>query len=263
MLPLRAALVALGLVLASGCSSPEGDLQPAATVESPIAFGALDATHTAVVALLSPVGTTQLQQCTGSVVRVSGGQGTVLTAAHCCNTFIPTVVVAASSYVGGKQSLGGGTPQPPSYAVVPGSVYYDALYAQDSGLDHDFCMLAFSGARQACPRSRFRRAPTASSWGRSSSTSATASPRAAATAQRMSGTDAVDQQLTPLLFLRFSQGGPDSTPGTCDGDSGGPSLLPATAAQAQQKSWRPVVRKRRVLRSDDLRCGEPRVLRDG
>jgi hypothetical protein len=50
---------------------------------------------------------------------------------------------------------------------------------------------------------------------------------------RMAGTDTVTGPLTSGT-LQFAQGGDADIPGTCDGDSGGPSLLPATASQAQQ-----------------------------
>ena len=98
------------------------------------------------VALLAPAGGNLLQECTGSLVRVTGSTGYVLTAAHCCNSHVPDTVVASSNYTVGGQYVGAGTPVPPVYRVVPGSVYYDSLYAQDSGLDHDFCMMQFSGA---------------------------------------------------------------------------------------------------------------------
>jgi hypothetical protein len=226
------AWAALGPLLASGCSQPFGP-ETSAAISSPIAFGTLDSAHTAVVALLSPVGTTQIQECTGSVVQVKGGNGYVLTAAHCCNKYPPTVVVLSSSYVVGEQYVGGTPPQPPAYAVVPGSVYYDGLYSQHSGVDHDFCMMRFSGAQAGTATLALPSTSDGLSLGASIQHVGYGVTESGANPNRRSGTDVLDLQLT-ATYLEFSQGGPDATPGTCDGDSGGPSLLPAGASQSGQ-----------------------------
>jgi hypothetical protein len=227
------ACIALGAILGSGCTLPVGDDTAVGSVSSPIAYGSLDTTHTAVVALLSPVGTTQVQECTGSIVGVSGGVGSVLTAAHCCNTYPPTVVVVSSSYVAGEQYISGGTPAPPAYRVVAGSVYYDALYSQDMELDHDFCMLKFAGAPANTATLALPSATDGLGLGSEIEHVGYGQTQNGSNSNRMAGIDTVDEALTPLV-IEFSQGGPDATPGTCDGDSGGPSLLPATAAQAEQ-----------------------------
>jgi hypothetical protein len=234
-------LAALATMAGSGCTLPVGTASdPVATpdpevrsVSSPIAFGTLDTAHTAVVALLAPAGGNLLQECTGSLVRVTGTTGYVLTAAHCCNAHIPDTVVASSNYTVGEQYVGAGTPVPPVYRVVPGSVYYDSLYAQDSNLDHDFCMLQFSGASSSLATLALPSTNDGLSLGASIQHIGYGLTENGSNADRRAGTDAIDQQLTPLA-VRFSQGGAGSIPGTCDGDSGGPSLFPASAGQSSQ-----------------------------
>jgi hypothetical protein len=219
--------------LTVGCSAPDVEDGRLGATQSPIAYGTLDASHTAVAAVLSPVNSSEFQECTGSIVAVTGGQGYVLTAAHCCNAFVPTVVVASSDYSTGEAALGGATPVPPVYGVVPGSVYYDAQY--DGAGGHDFCLLKFAGAGAgvatlALPASSSDGLQVGSQvehigFGITDSTTSNT--------QRRTAIDSVDLQLTNLL-IEFSQGGPNHIPGTCAGDSGGPTLLPAGVAQAQQ-----------------------------
>jgi hypothetical protein len=230
------ATIALCAAVGSGCSTTRDG--PIASLGSPIAYGTADTTHTAVVALLSPVNGTELQECSGSVVGVSGGHGFVLTAAHCCNTYPPTVVVLSSNYTVGEQYINPdgstGATQPPVYPVVAGSVSYDPQYAADSELDHDFCVLQFSGA----PSGTATLALPSASDGLQLDDAIEhlgygATADAGANAVRRTGTDTVNLELTSLI-MEWGQGGGDATPGTCDGDSGGPALLPAAAAQAQQ-----------------------------
>jgi hypothetical protein len=234
--PMRPAAVfcALGALLLISCSSPAPDPGALARSQSPIAYGNSDTAnpHTAVVAVLSPVSGTELQECSGSIVQVTGGIGYVLTAAHCCNAYAPTVVVAANNYVVGEEYVSGGTPVPPVYPIVAGSVQSDSLY---NGSDHDFCMLKFSGAPAGMPTLAL---PPASGDGLQlgdliehigfgvTDTNNTNSVR-------RTGTDTLNLDLTPLI-LEFSQGGTTDIPGTCEGDSGGPSLLPAGVPQSQQ-----------------------------
>jgi hypothetical protein len=230
---LARACIALGALALFACSGPKPDRSAVARISSPIAYGSPDTAHTAVVAVLAPVGTTELQECTGSIVQVTGSTGYVLTAAHCCNMYIPTVVVAATDYTVGETYLCGGTPVPPVYSVVPESVYHDARYA-DPGTDYDFCMLKFSGATKematlALPSSTsdgLQVGSAAEHLGYGETESSTTS------SVRRTGTDAVTA-LTPTA-VTFDQGGPTHIPGTCDGDSGGPALVPAGAPEAQQ-----------------------------
>jgi trypsin len=214
-----------------GCSGTSPDRSLVAKIESPIAYGTLDTVHTAVVAVLAPAGTTELAECGASIVQISGTTGYVLTAAHCCNLYVPTLVVVSNDYSVGEQYLSGATPAPPVYAVVAGSVYYDAHY---NGNDHDFCMLQFSGATGsmstvALPTSADDGLQVGSEIEHIGFGQTTTNP---ANASRFAGTDAVGA-LTNVA-VEFNQGGSTDIPGTCDGDSGGPSLLPAGVAQAQQ-----------------------------
>jgi Trypsin len=231
-IPLGIAL--LGASTAAGCSARGADEGRAATIRSPIAFGTLDTTHSAVVAVLSLAVGGDFEECTGSLVAVTGGNGYVLTAAHCCNSgFPPAVVVASSDYSAGEAFLSGGTPTPPAFAVVPGSIYADAAYDQEGG--HDFCMLKFAGAGSpmatlALPASAsdglaLGKAIEHVGFGITETTTNNT--------QRRTGTGTLDQELTPT-FLEFSQGGASRVPGTCEGDSGGPTLLPAGVSQSQQ-----------------------------
>jgi secreted trypsin-like serine protease len=223
----------LGVRFVAGCSGNGVGAERVGATRSPIAYGTLDTRHTAVVALLSPVGTSELQECSGSIVAVTGGEGYVLTAAHCCNTYPPTIVVASNDYTVGEAYLSGGVPAAPVYAVVRGSVYYDASYDNAGG--HDFCMLRFAGAGTGLATLEL---PTSASDGLQLGSQLEhvgfgITDTTTMNTQRRAGTDSLDQELTSLL-LQFSQGGANHVAGTCEGDSGGPSLVPAGAAQSQQ-----------------------------
>jgi hypothetical protein len=231
---MRAVLGAIALyaVAGSGCSAPAGG--PVASLRSPIAYGTADTAHTAVVALLSPVGSTELQECSGSVVAVNGSKGVVLTAAHCCNQYPPTLVVLANDYSPGEQYLSGGTPEPPTYPVVAGSVSFDPQYATDDGLDHDFCLLQFSGAPASTATLMLPSATDGLAlndaidhvgYGQTNTSNTNSTRRI--------GADTVNLELTSLI-LEWGQGGGGDTPGTCDGDSGGPALSPSGVAQGRQ-----------------------------
>ncbi|HXX70326.1 MAG TPA: trypsin-like serine protease [Polyangiaceae bacterium] len=226
----RVACALLGCTASSAPSATTGG--PTASRSGAIAYGTADTTHTAVVAVLAPVGTTELEECTGTIVQVENGNGFVLTAAHCCNTYVPTVIVASENYAVGEQYVLGGTPVPPVYGVVPSSVYYDALY---DGADHDFCMLQFSGATTSTPTIAL---PSSSGDGLELGSAVEhvgygETQTSTTNTLRRTGTDTINDALTPLI-VAFGQGGADDVPGTCDGDSGGPSLFPAGVAQSEQ-----------------------------
>jgi hypothetical protein len=228
---LAAAAVAL---TGAGCSGPLPGSDPVGRTSERIAFGSADSAHTAVVALLAPAGPGFLQECSGSIVQVKNGNGYVLTAAHCCNQYVPNVVVVSSDFTVGEQYVAGGTPVPPSHAVVSGSVYYDSLY-NGAGTDHDFCMLEFSGATAGTASLAL---PAASGDGLQLGSPIEhigygLTETGTSNTQRRTGTDTIDVALTPSL-VEFTQGGANRVPGTCEGDSGGPSLLPAGVPQSQQ-----------------------------
>lgn len=96
---LTTALGALGLVVAvTGCSSQMPvDPQETSSVASPIIGGAADTTHDAVVAIISQQGN-QAGACTGTIVKVNGQVGYVLTAAHCVSPIAPTIVLMGDDY---------------------------------------------------------------------------------------------------------------------------------------------------------------------
>jgi hypothetical protein len=217
-------------LLACGGSEPDRELVRA--TQSRIAYGAADSVHTAVVAVLSPVGSNSVQECSGSIVKVANGNGYVLTAAHCCNTYAPTVVVVSNDYSVGEQYVFAPPPLPPAYPVVSGSAYYDSLF---NATDHDFCMLKFSGASAAMG---VLAVPSSSADGLQLGVPIEhigfgVTEDSGSNTQRRTGSDTLDVALTSTL-IEFSQGGTGLIPGTCAGDSGGPTLLPAGAPQAQQ-----------------------------
>jgi hypothetical protein len=218
-----------------GCESPTPDASLVAKIERPIAYGNADTqdAHTAVVAVLSPVNSQSFQECTGSIVQVQNTSGYVLTAAHCCNAYVPTVVVVNRDYSIGENAVFGGSFSPPA-PVVAGSVYYDPLYPTSGGQDHDFCMLQFSGATSETATLAL---PLASGDGLALGSAIEhigfgQTDESTTNSVRRTGTDLVDALSD--FALQFSQGGPDQVSGTCDGDSGGPSLFPAGAPQASQ-----------------------------
>src|SRR5262249_49675486 len=129
----------------AGCSSASPVDGPVGKAGEAIAFGTADSGHTAVVAVLAPGGGQSFSECSGSIVKMSGGKADVLTAAHCCDMGAPTIVVAASDYTVGEQALFGGPANPPVYQIDQSSIYFDAQFnINDLPAGHDFCMFKFA-----------------------------------------------------------------------------------------------------------------------
>jgi MYXO-CTERM domain-containing protein len=232
-------LIAAGCAPAPGAGASDGPLEE---TKGAIAYGTSDGTkHTAVVALLADAGGGSFTECSGSIVQVKNGQAYVLTAAHCCKDGAPTIVVAGNDYSVGEQYIFGGNPQPPSYKVTAGSAYWDTLYNQ---YDHDFCMLKFaiSGnvATLALPASCSSDGVANGAqlehvgFGMTQNDNPTpGNPNPVGNSGRRTGTDSVSS--FDSTTVSYNQGGGAQIPGTCEGDSGGPALIPAGVAQAQQK----------------------------
>lgn len=126
----------LGSLVVAGCSNEPlpSPFERVATADGEIIGGSPDNTHTAVVAVL-----TGQSECTGTIIKVSGSNGYVLTAAHCCNdpSDQPEQVALGLDYTNATYKN-----------VIAASVTPDPGY---NGNTHDFCMLQFSGASGATP----------------------------------------------------------------------------------------------------------------
>jgi hypothetical protein len=230
-----ACLAAAGSFLFWGCGAPPvgGDSEGAVAASSgEISFGTPDTTHPGVVVVLSPA-----IQCSGAIVQVKpGGTAYVLTAAHCCAGPVSTV---PTTIVVGQDAA---SPSATVYQVDVRSVYYDAGYA-GTATPFDFCMLTFAGAGAG---TQVLALPSASGDGLSIGAAVehvgygiTAPPLNENNTRRFHGTDAADMPsiagtVSFANQFTYSTAGPGNTPGTCPGDSGGPSLFPAGVSATSQ-----------------------------
>src|SRR5262245_57688705 len=114
----------LGLVALFGCAQPAPDpAEDPGSADDSIINGTQDNVHTAVVALF-----TQTSECTGTILQVKGGNGYVLTAAHCCEPGDPPQWVVTGVDYNNPTAV---------YGVVAGSVARDPNY-NPPPLTHDF-----------------------------------------------------------------------------------------------------------------------------
>ena len=235
-------LVAGSIVVVASCSSSPTSRELVGKTRSAIIGGTTDTTHSAVVAILADAGGNSFDECSGSIVQVKNGVGYVLTAAHCCGgeptnpNISPSIIVEASDYGPYEADIGNSNPAAPAYPVIPGSIAWDKGYTTSNQLAYDFCMLQFSGASASTPVLNL---PTSTSDGLSVGVSVEY-VGFGITSETQSGmnnslryhvTSTVDQQVTSLV-IKYSEGG--GRGGPCSGDSGGPALLPAGAAQSSQ-----------------------------
>ena len=219
---------------AGGPGAPDGRLGAS---QSAIAYGSADSTHTAVVALLGNAGGSSFAECSGTIVQVKNGQAYVLTAGHCCDKTVPSVVVMSNDYSVGEQYIFGGTPAPPAYAVTAGSVYFDSKYdpnATNPPSSYDFCMLKFAAPANAAVIPVAQPGQDGLSLGvQVEHVGFGVTDTSTSNSGRRTGTAPVDLSLT-ATDLKSSQGGSGLIQGVCEGDSGGPALVPAGAMPSQQ-----------------------------
>ena len=228
-----AGLVVVPLML--GCSSElvSRSERPAGQAASPIYYGTKDTTHTGVVALITDEGSSGISVCSGTLVQVKSNVGYVLTAAHCCNgSTKPGLVVMANDYADYAGYVGWTTPPKPAYPVVSGSVVWDTRFT-GAGSPYDLCMLKFTGATTAMQVIPVATSPDGLAgnvqiehvgYGKTE--------RDSNNSIRYHATNKIDRGLTSRE-ITYSEG--NGVGGPCEGDSGGPALLPAGAAPASQK----------------------------
>lgn len=208
----------------SCASSPdaEGDLagEPTELADDAIINGTQDNAHTAVVTVVAQQGL-----CTGTVVKLSGSTGFVLTAAHCCTAQDPPQQVWTGVDYNNPTN---------AYNVVPGSVTPDPLY---NGQTHDFCMLKFSGAPPNMPVIPAMM-PAEDNLQVGTSVEFVGYG-IAGTPQNHNVNNSIRNHLTGslskvnALTVEYNQQGNNGGP--CNGDSGGPALTPPNVAQSTQR----------------------------
>jgi MYXO-CTERM domain-containing protein len=230
--PTCLALAALAL---AGCSSaPQALDGPTAETQSRIVYGTADTTHTAVVALLNPDGG-GYDECSGTIVQVANGIASVLTAAHCCNDTQPTIVIMSSDYSVGVPYINSSNPPAPTYAVITSSVQYDPGYNGNAAAPiDDFCMLQFN-APASTPVIPVATGNDGLAVGTTVEYVGFGTTQNNQDNTLRNHASAPVDQLVTTTYFQYTEGGSTHIGGPCEGDSGGPALLPAGAPQAQQK----------------------------
>ena len=205
---LSASVTAVACIEGSQESAPR-EKEKDVAASSPIINGQLDTTHDAVVAVLG-----NDFSCSGTIIQVAGGQGYVLTAAHCCNPGDePTFVVIGPDYQTGD-----------GFNVVPGSVARDGCYTDCAGSTDDVCMLRFSGADGSTPVIPAMSPATDALAINTQVTyvgyGITSSPPGGFNHKRRFVTKSIGS--LDAYFIEYADPG---SSGTCEGDSGGPGLV--------------------------------------
>jgi len=116
--------------------APEPPNEGVAGSASPIINGSLDTTTKAAVWLLDE---SQGGSCTGTIVKVDGNTGYVLTAAHCSSI---DYVIVANDY---QDCFGQGDPGCEAVFQVTQQIYHPN-WTGDAGNGYDYSMIRFSGA---------------------------------------------------------------------------------------------------------------------
>ena len=225
-------VIALGVA----CSAPSQSDGPVGSSSSPIVYGTADTAnpHTAVVALLAPDGS-GYDQCSGTIIQVKAGLATVLTAAHCCNNTQPSIVVMSNDYSGSVNYISSSSPPAPAYAVIASSVKFDPSYnGSASAPIDDFCLLQFNAPAGtpsipvAVGTDGLAVGSKVDYVGFGVTTDATNNSN---TIRNIASNVTVNTAVTANTFSCTEGNG---IGGPCEGDSGGPALVPPGVPQAQQ-----------------------------
>jgi hypothetical protein len=222
---------AFACLVITGC--PERTMEGTAEAPAPMINGQVDATHEAVVNLLSANGK---QQCTGTIVQVKNGFAYVLTAGHCCKGAPRLKFVNPSSSdvfpaFGLSPIIGKPVVDPCIREDVPQSFAFGIKVPE-----HDFCMLRFEADPNITP---FIPVATGADGLGSSSTvtvdelgfgKTTPDAGSGSMVRKRTTADVLPGDVTKNVFVTHSNGGI-----LCGGDSGGPALRPAGAPPGSQK----------------------------
>ncbi len=140
--PMRCHAAVCGLALSSAILScqvePEGSLdEEIATTDAAIINGSPDTSTKAVVWLYDE---SAGSSCTGTIIKVDGDTGYVLTAAHCNNM---DYVVVANNYF---DCFDQGNPGCEATFDVAQQIYHPSYNSNDPGQGYDFSLIRFTGA---------------------------------------------------------------------------------------------------------------------